>query len=86
MENSEVKKNTLDLAYKRNLQLVNVLLITGAGALISIILGIILNPAKMFNYLVFLIIIFIITFIGYTKLNIILRNISEEIMKLSDCR
>ena len=49
---NEIEKNRLDLAYKKQLCLLNFILIIGVGSVISLFIGIIINYEKWFNYLV----------------------------------
>ena len=82
MDKLELKKNCLDLAYKRNLYLLNALLIIGVGSIITFFAGLILNLDKWFNYSVVLVIIFSLTYVGYIKVDNSLKSISEAIIKL----
>jgi len=82
MDKLELKKNCLDLAYKRNLYLLNALLIIGVGSIITFFAGLILNLDKWFNYSVVLVIVFSLTYVGYIKVDNSLKNISEAIIKL----
>ena len=53
MNGKEIEKNRLDLAYQRQLQLINFVLIGGVGGIISLIIGLILNPEKLISYAVY---------------------------------
>ena len=79
MEKSDLEKNVLDLSYKRNLQLLNIFLISGIGAIFASVGALILNPEKVFAY-VFVIIIFgAITYILYAYIDERLKIISGRI-------
>ncbi len=80
---NEIKKNRLDLAYQRQLHLLNFILIIGAGSIISLIIGLILNIEKWFNYSIAFVIISIITFTVYSKVDSNLKGISHKIEELS---
>ncbi len=82
MDKLELKKNCLDLAYKRNLYLLNALLIIGVGSIITFFAGLIFNLDKWFNYSVVLVIVFSLTYVGYIKVDNNLKDISESISKL----
>ena len=50
MDKIDLEKNRLDLSYKRNLQLITIILVIGTGALVAYFAGIFLNPNKRFEY------------------------------------
>lgn len=78
----KIKKNRLDLAYQRQLHLLNFILIIGAGSIISLIVGLILNIEKWFNYSIAFIIVGTLTFILYSRVDENLKGISLKISKL----
>lgn len=82
MKKSDLEKNRLDLAYNRNLQIMNVVLIVGAGSFIVYLAGLILNGEKVLEYSVILAILGIITFILYNKIDDNLKFISYKIKDL----
>jgi hypothetical protein len=77
-----IEKNVLDLSYKRNLQLLNAILIIGAGSFITFLAGVFLSPEKISSYSILLTIIGIITFIFYKRVDNILKDISNKIKSL----
>lgn len=79
----QLEKNRLDLAYKRNLQLLNVVLIIGLGSFVAYFIGLILNPDKLIQYILIISVLAIVTYIFYYKIDKNLRNISKEIRKLT---
>ena len=81
MNKLELEKNRLDLAYKRNLQLLNVILIIGAGSFVAYFAGLILNPEKIYQHSVILFVIGILTYILYLKINDVLKEVSNKIKK-----
>ena len=82
-----IEKNRLDLAYQRQLQLLNFVLIVGVGSIISLIIGIILNPEKLLKgkiyYGVGFIMIVIIIYSIYYNINKNLKGISNKIKALN---
>jgi len=82
MDKLTIKKNVLDLAYKRNLQLSNALLIIGGGSMVASFTGLILNLDLAFQYSVVLFITILLTFILYNFIDNRLRSISSEIQSL----
>lgn len=82
-EKIEIQKNRLDLAYQRNLQLLNVIFIIGAGSFVMYLAGLILDFSKLFNCTLILIMLFFITFILYNHIDNKLKEISLEIKKLN---
>ncbi len=82
MDEDIVRKNILDLSYKRNLQLLNIALIIGGGSFVAYLAGFVLNPEKLAQYTTLLAIISIITLLVYKRINNELKNISEQIKKL----
>jgi len=77
-----IEKNVLDLSYKRNLQLLNAILIIGAGSFITFLAGVFLSPEKIYSYSVLLAIIGIITFVFYKRVDNNLKDISNKIRGL----
>ncbi len=77
-----IKKNVLDLSYKRNLQLLNAVLIIGAGSFITFLAGVFLSPEKTYSYSVLLVIIGVITFVFYKRVDNNLKDISNKIRDL----
>jgi hypothetical protein len=80
---NEIEKNRLDLAYKKQLCLLNFILIIGVGSIVSLVLGIIINPEKWFNYSVGFTIIVSFVYIGYSKIDEKLKGISLKIKSLN---
>jgi len=77
-----LKKNVLDLSYKRNLQILNIVLISGIGAIFAYIGALILTPVKIFSYTFVMLIIGLIMIILYNNLNSNLKDISNRIRNL----
>jgi hypothetical protein len=77
-----IEKNVLDLSYKRNLQLLNAILIIGAGSFITFLAGVFLNPEKISSYSILLVILGVITFIFYKRIDNNLKEISNKIRSL----
>ena len=77
-----LEKNVLDLAYQRNLHLLNAILFIGVGTIISYFAAIIVNPEKIYEYSVPGSIVIIITYILYSRVNKNLKDISEKINNL----
>ena len=77
-----IEKNALDLSYKRNLQLLNAILIIGAGSFITFLAGVFLSPEKIDSYSILLAIIGIITFVFYKRVDNNLKDISNKIRSL----
>ncbi|MBI2632545.1 hypothetical protein HYW75_06065 [Candidatus Pacearchaeota archaeon] len=82
MKRIEIEKNRLDLAYQRNLQLLNTLLIMGFGSIITYLVALILDTSKSFQYTIILVIISSISILLYRRINNHLKKISDEIGKL----
>jgi len=82
MDRIELKKNVLDLSYKRNLQILNIVLISGIGAIFAYIGALILTPVKVFSYTFVMLIIGLIMIILYNNLNNNLKDISNRIRNL----
>lgn len=82
MNRIELEKNRLDLAYSRYLQLLNTVLLLGAGSFITYLVALILDMSKIFQYTLILVIIFFLTLIFYRKIDFILKKISEDIREL----
>ena len=79
----QLKKNILDLSYKRNLQLINIILILGGGSILASFTGLILNFDKLFQYSVILFVLVALTYIAYSKIDKNLKDISERIKDLT---
>ena len=77
-----LKKNVLDLSYKRNLQILNIVLISGIGAIFAYIGALILTPVKIFSYTFVMLLIGLIMIILYNNLNSNLKDISNRIRNL----
>ena len=84
MDKISLEKNRLDLAYKRNLQILNALLLIGFGSLVAYFAGIFLNPSKRFQYTILFILIGVITYTSYLNINSALRKISNKIKELKE--
>ncbi len=82
MNKLEIEKNRLDLAYKRNLQLLNAILVIGIGSFVVYLAGFLFNPDKVFEYTILLFIVGGLTLIFYLNVNNNLKNISDRIGKL----
>ncbi len=82
MDKTELEKNRLDLAYKRNLQLSNIILISGLGAVFAYVGSLILNPEKILSYTFVMILVSVVTYVLYNKIDKRLKNISEKIKNL----
>ncbi len=82
MNKLEISKNRLDLSYRRNLQLLNIILLIGSGSFITYLVALILDFSKLLQYTFILALLGIITFILYKKIDKNLKNISERIDKL----
>ncbi len=82
MKKIELDKNRLDLAYQRNLQLLNAILLLGAGSFITYSVALILDITKSFQYTIILIIISFIFILLYRKISDNLKKISNGIKKL----
>lgn len=82
MPRSELEKNRLDLAYQRQLQFLNAILIIGTGSVIAYFGGLILNLNRFYEYSVILIIIILSTGLAYKKVDKNLKEISNNISKL----
>ena len=79
----ELEKNTLDLSYKRNLQLLNIILIVGLSSFVAYLAAFLLNPEKIRVYTILLFGIAFVTYAVYYAIDRNLRNISREIRKLA---
>ncbi len=82
MNKTDLEKNILDLSYKRNLQLMNIILISGIGTFFAYLGGLILNSEKSLPYTFAIILIGTITFLIYRNINENLREISTKIKNL----
>ena len=83
MRKVDLEKNTLDLAYRRNLNLLNIILISGLGAIFAYVGALILNPEKVVSYTFVLGLVATITYILYRKIDDKLKIISERIKGLT---
>lgn len=79
MKKIYLEKNCLDLAYQKNLQFLNAVLVVGAGSLIAFFGGLILNFDKWFSYSLVLISVGFLTSYTYHKTDNNLKNISNRI-------
>lgn len=66
MDKKELEKNVFDLAYQRNLNLLNAILLVGAGSFVAYLAALILDFTKIFEYTLLLIIIGSMTYYFYT--------------------
>ena len=82
MSKVELEKNRLDLSYQRNLQIMNTVLLIGAGSFITYLVALVSDFSKAFQYTTILVIISTLTLITYRKLDAKLKNISDEIKNL----
>ncbi len=80
--NVSLEKNRLDLAYRRNLQILNVVLVVGLGSVVAYLGGLIFNPEQWVNYSLILIVIGSLTYSAYVKIDKNLRGISSKIRSL----
>jgi len=79
-----IKKNRLDLAYQRQLCFLDFILTIGVGSMISLLLGIILNPDNWFKYSIIFIVISSLAYIGYFKIDENLKKISQKIKEINN--
>ena len=82
MRKEELEKNRLDLAYQRYLQIMNVILLVGAGSFVAYLAGLILNPDKFREYSILLAIIGFLTYYLYLKIDKKFKDISDKIKNL----
>ncbi len=82
MDKKELKKNSLDLSYKRHLQILSAILLIGAGSFITYLAALILNPEKIIQYTIILAVIAAVTYLMYIKTDQTLREISQKIKNL----
>ena len=82
MDKVNLEKNRLDLSYKRNLQLLNIILISGIGAVFAYIGALVLNPEKIFYYTVIVILVSVVSYVFYKRINDNLKNVSIKIKNL----
>ncbi len=82
MNKIELRKNVLDLEYKKNLQILNIILISGIGAIFAYIGALILNPDKAVAYTIVMIFAGSLTYWIYFMINENLKEISEKLEKL----
>jgi len=82
MDKLDIEKNRLDLAYKRNLQLINIILISGIGVIFAYVGALILNLNKVLIYTFIMVLVGAITYIFYSNVNENLKQISDEIKNL----
>ncbi len=78
----ELDKNRLDLSYRRNLQLMNIILISGIGAIFAYAGALILNSEKAMAYTFAIAVIILATYLFYKKIDNCLRAISIKIKNL----
>jgi len=78
-----IEKNRLDLAYHRQLYLLNFILLIGVGTIISLAISIIQNPNKWFNYSATFVVIGIVTLIFYYNVDENLKKISLKIRQIN---
>jgi len=78
----DLEKNRLDLAYRRNLQLMNIVLISILGAIFASAGWWILHPEKIRTYVFIIILLGILVYLFYRAIDSNLRGISEDIKKL----
>ena len=83
MNKLEISKNRLDLSYRRNLQLLNIILLIGSGSFITYLVAFILDFSKLYEYTIVLTLLVIMTFILYKRIDGNLKNISERIGQLA---
>ena len=83
MKKKEIEKNRLDLAYQRKLQLVNIVLFVGLGAIITYFASLISNPDKTYQYTIILVVLGILIYKFYSKFDKDLKNISNQIGQLA---
>jgi len=84
MDKKEIEKNRLDLAYQRKLQLVNVVLFVGLGAIITYFAALISDLGKIYQYTILLIVLTVFIYIFYSKFDADLKNISNQIGQLAE--
>jgi hypothetical protein len=84
MNKEDLEKNCLDLAYKRYLQILNILLISFLAAIFTFVGALILNPSLAFAYVSLIVILSILVFIFYSILDEKFKNISAKIKSLLD--
>ncbi len=82
MNKIDLEKNVLDLSYKRYLQLLNIILITGFGALFAYVGALILNPERVMVYTFVIILGVVIIYIIYQNIGERLKGISNKIKNL----
>ena len=79
----ELEKNILDLDYKRNLQLLNIVLITGLGIIFTYIGALIVSLEKYISYSLLLVVVISVTIYLYKRIDENLKEISENIQKIA---
>lgn len=82
MMKDDIEKNTLDLSYKRNLQLLNAVLIIGGSTLVASFVSLILAVDRLLEYSILFTTIGIITFVLYNSIDSTLRDISLQIRNI----
>lgn len=82
MDKLAIEKNRLDLSYKRNLQLMNIVLLIGGGALVAYFAGVVLNSKQIYEYSLLFAIVSALMYIGYKKIDEKLKTISKKIKEL----
>ncbi|MAH51370.1 hypothetical protein CMI37_36475 [Candidatus Pacearchaeota archaeon] len=78
----DLEKNSLDLSYRRNLQLLTIILVSGLGGIFTYLGALILDFEKVVIYTFLMILIMVLIYIFYWKINDNLKNISEKIKTL----
>lgn len=79
MDKIFLEKCRLDLAYKRYLQLLSVVLFSGLGAIFTYLGALVLNPEKLFGYTIVMVFVGVFVSLFYRKIDGNLRDISERI-------
>ena len=81
--NKQFEKNRLDLAYQRQLQYLNAILILGTLGILSFLGSIFIWDQKYLSFcFILLIICIIIAYFGHNKINKNLKGISNQIKDL----
>ena len=82
MTKLQLHKNRLDLAYHRQLQLLNAILILLTTGLLSFLAAFVWKPELLLKGFLLVIVIAFFSILSYIRVNANLRKISEEIMAL----
>ena len=82
MDKKEIEKNRLDLAYRRQLHFLNFILLIGVGSIISLVISLVVNFENWFRYAIAFVVVAVITFIIYNRIDENLQKISNKIQKL----